>query len=101
MVRRFGSVQSSVQILDSDTAAGLNARAGAGDSGEKPWIMLEPVIEPVVLTGKANEDARRTTVTCDNNLLGCCLAEEARQVVFDFGEGDLFHSGIPCCSSHS
>jgi hypothetical protein len=40
-------------------------------------------------------------VTSNDNLLRRRLAEKARQVVFDFGEGDLFHSGIPCCSSHS
>lgn len=70
MARRFGLVQGSVQILDSDTSASLNARACTGNAVEEARVVLQPVVEPLVLAGKANENAGGATVTSNDNLLG-------------------------------
>src|SRR5438046_8164533 len=53
---RLGFFQRSVQILETNTVACLDAGASFGDAIEKPWVVLQTVVEPIILAGEANEN---------------------------------------------
>ena len=64
-------------------------------------IVLEPILEPIVFRSETDEYSSRLAVTRNDDFLTFCLAEVARQIVFDFGERNLLHSGFPNCASHA
>lgn len=52
--------------------------------------MLKAVFEPVIFRFETDQHARWLAVPGDDDLLRLRLAKEARQIVFDFGQGTSF-----------
>jgi hypothetical protein len=63
-------------------------------------IVLEPILEPIVFRSEADQYSSRLAMTRNDDFLTFRLAEVTRQIVFDFGERNLFHSGFPNCANH-
>ena len=58
--------------------AGPKARPGSVDSLQEARIGLQAIFEPIILRGKADQDARRFPVARDHDLLLLSLSEKAR-----------------------
>src|SRR5690348_5628411 len=83
-----------------DAAAGADAGPRFLDAPQETWVVFEPVVEPVVLGFEADQHAGRLTVTRDDDLLFFGLAQKMREIVFDLGQRDFLHSGLPNRVSH-
>ncbi len=51
--------------------------------------MLQTVIQPIIFAGKTDEHPGRLAVSCYDNLLRLRFVEEAREIIFNFGECNL------------
>jgi hypothetical protein len=51
-------------------------------------MILEPVLKPIVLSLEPDQDARRPTVTGDQNFPICSQLEVAREVILYLCQGD-------------
>jgi hypothetical protein len=56
---------------------------GSGHPGQKPGIILQPVIKPVILARKANQNAGRLPVAGDNYFLSLCQSQVFRKAVLN------------------
>jgi hypothetical protein len=87
-------------VFEPDPKSGAQAAARLFNAAQEAWVMFETVFEPVVFRFKADQHARRFTVTGYDDFLGLRLAQVSRQIVLDFGQGDFLHPGFPNCASH-
>jgi hypothetical protein len=62
--------------------------------------MFETVVEPVIVRLEANQYAGWFAVPRDHDFLRLRFAKIAGQIILDFGEENLLHSGLPNCASH-
>src|SRR6266536_540751 len=90
-----------LHVWELHTATGPKAAASGFHSGEETRIILEPVLEPVVLTFEPDQDTCRLPVTGDEYLFLLGESKEARQVVLHFGECRPFHDFSPTFRSHA
>ena len=63
-----------VEILQSNSEASLQGRARLGDLPQKFWMVLDPVIEPIVLRFEADQDTGGSTVASDEDFFTSCQA---------------------------
>ena len=54
---------------------------GSGHPGQKPGVILQLVIKPVILTCKANQNAGRFPMAGDNYFLSLCQSQVFRKAV--------------------
>ena len=90
-----------VDVLEPRPAPRAKTFARLIYAPQESWIVLEPILEPIVFRSKTDEYSSRLAMTSDNDFLTFRLAEVTRQVVFDFGERNLLHSGFPNCANHA
>src|SRR6267143_4195629 len=74
----FSVGPSSVQILQSNTEAFLQGQARRGDLPQKLWMVLDPVIEPIVLRFEADQDTGRSAVPSDDDFFNSCHVQVLR-----------------------
>jgi hypothetical protein len=89
-----------LHILQADTTSGAQARPSSLDTREEARIVLEPVVEPVVLRCKADEDSGRLPVAGDHDFPFLGFPEMPGEVVLDLGKRNFLHSGLPNRASH-
>src|SRR6266849_823643 len=89
-----------LQVLELHPATRFDALAGIVDPAQKPWIVLEAVIEPVVLGLEADEYAGRPSMARNHNLTVFRLSKKTREVVLHLGQRHFFHAGLPNWLSH-
>jgi hypothetical protein len=58
----------------------------------KLWMMFEPIVEPVVVGFKPDEDARWPSMTRDHDFVASGKTQVFRQIVLNLGQGHLSHS---------
>jgi len=63
---------SSVEILQSNTEAFLQVQARRGDLPQKLWMVLDPVIEPIVFRFEPDQNAGRSAVPRDDDFFTSC-----------------------------
>ena len=62
--------------------------------------MFETIVEPVLLRFEPDQHAGRLAMTRYNDLLRLSFSKIAGQIVLDFRDRDLLHSGFANCASH-
>src|SRR5882762_9188130 len=65
----------SLYVFKRYASAGAKARTSLGDTLQKPRVVLQAVLQPVVLRLKADQNARRLPVARDQNLPSGSLLE--------------------------
>src|ERR1700674_1729322 len=65
----------SLYVFQRYAAAGTNARTSLGDTLQKPRVVLQAVLQPVILRLKADQNARRLAVARAQNLPSRSLLE--------------------------
>src|SRR5256885_5542590 len=98
MGQRFSVI--ALKVFQPDAAPGAQALARLRDATKETRIILQPVIEPVVLRGEADQHAGRLAVTGDDDVLLLSLAQEMRKIVLHRGQRDFLHAGLPNWASH-
>ena len=67
------------------------------DATQKFRVVLEPILEPILLRRKSDEDAGRTTVPCDQNLVVGREPQISGQVILHFRQRhDLCCFALAC-----
>src|SRR5260370_57002 len=99
--RTRGASLFRLDILQLDAITGREAGGGLLDPGEKPGVVLQPVIEPILLRGKADQYPRRLAISRDHDLRFLRLAQKTREIILHRGQRDPLHSGSPNCASHA
>src|SRR2546426_6735457 len=61
-----------VEILQSNSEASLQGRTRLSDLPQKFWMVLDPVVEPIVLRFEPDQDAGRSTVASDDDFFINC-----------------------------
>jgi hypothetical protein len=69
---------SGRQILNSHTVPTPETLARLCYAPQELWMMLQSIVKPVVLVLEADKHARRLSVSCDDDFLGRCQAQESR-----------------------
>ncbi len=57
-----------------------------GDARQELWVVLQPVLEPVLLTRKADQHSGRPAVARDHDLLLGGGAEISREIILDLSQ---------------
>src|SRR6185437_5440716 len=83
-----------IQVIETNTASGAQARARFLDAAQETRIGFEPILEPIVFRIEADQDARRLAVARDDDVLLSGLAQETREIVLDLGQRDFSHAGF-------
>jgi hypothetical protein len=65
----------SPHVSKWDSLASAKSDACLLDAVQKLWVMFEPVLEPILFRRKSDQDASRTTVPCDDDLLIDCESQ--------------------------
>ena len=60
---------SLLHILDLDAVSLAQAFSRLLDAAQKPWVVFEPIIEPVILGREADQQSGRFSVAGDDDLL--------------------------------
>jgi hypothetical protein len=96
----------SLHVLKLDSTSGAQALPGALDASQKSRIMLQPIaveprqarparVEPIVLRGKTDENARRPAMPGDEDFFLFGQAQVFGQFVLRFIQGHGFRGFSP------
>jgi hypothetical protein len=56
-----------IEILQSNSKASLQGRTRLGDLSQKFWMVLDPVVEPIVLRFEPDQDTGGSAVASDHD----------------------------------
>lgn len=73
------------EVLQPSASAACDVSPGLPDTADELRVMCKTVVEPVVLSTKADQDASGPTMASDHNLFGLGHPEVARQVILHPG----------------
>lgn len=79
----------NIDILQRYTPTGSERLTGLADAAKKLWMMLEPVLKPVILVPETDQNASGFPVASDYNLGVRGHPQIAGEIIFDLGESDL------------
>ncbi len=57
----------SVEVLQPDAKSALEGHARFGDLAEELWVMLQPILEPIIFRLKADKDTRWSAVPSNDD----------------------------------
>lgn len=93
-------MSTPLDVFEPNAAACSEILSCTLDALKKSGVILEPILEPIILRGEADKNACGLAVTGDYDVLPLGLPKKPRQIVFDFGKGNLFHAN-PSRTNHA
>ena len=61
-----------IEILQSNSKASLQGRTRLGDLSQKFWMVLDPVVEPIILRFEPDQDPGGSAVASDDDFFISC-----------------------------
>jgi len=92
--------ESFRQIFQPDASPISDACARLPDPLEKTRICFQPVIKPVFLGFKPDQQTGRLSVASDDDLLAFCESKEFREAVLHLAERNPSHPRLATSASH-
>lgn len=84
-------------VIQRNTATGANLGARFGHPTQKLRMMFEPILEPVFVRAKSDQDAGRPTVTGDHDFFVFGQAQVLGEVILHRCQGDLPQGPLRGC----
>src|SRR5439155_2831443 len=88
--RKWRRHSASLQILQANALPCAHALPGFLDAREEACVILEPIVEPVILRRKPDEDTCRLSVAGDHHLPDLGFSQVPGEVVLDLRERTFF-----------
>ena len=67
------------------------------DAAQKPRVIFELIVEPVILGREPDQQSGRFSLAGNDDLLTLGFAQKPGEIVLDFGYRNLPHTGSPNC----
>ena len=77
----------SLDILDPDAAVRPEARSRLFDAAQKPRVVFEPIIKPIIAGSEADQHPGRFPVPGDDDFFALGFAQKPREVALEFDSG--------------
>ena len=76
--------RTGVEIFQPDAKTALQVQTRLGDVPQEFWMILDPVIEPIVFRFEPDKNASGATVSSNDDFFTCSQTKVFRQVVLNF-----------------